>query len=43
VIRPEHPTTAPDFTLRDTHGRDIRLSEVLQRGPVVLVFLRGLL
>jgi len=42
VIRPEHETTAPDFTLPDTHGRDIRLSDVLRRGPVVLALLRGL-
>lgn len=42
MIRPEHATIAPDFTLRDTHGRDVRLSNVLQRGPAVLVFLRGL-
>lgn len=39
---PEPTQTAPDFTLRDTHGREVRLSDVLARGPVVLVLLRGL-
>ena len=29
---------APDFTLRSQSGEDVRLSEVWQRGPVVLYF-----
>lgn len=32
---------APDFTLRDHHGRDIHLYEQLSRQPVVLAFFRG--
>lgn len=31
---------APDFDLKDTQDRDIRLSDYLGR-PVVLAFLRG--
>ncbi len=33
--------TAPDFTLPDQHGREIRLRERLALGPVVLLFIRG--
>ncbi len=33
---------APDFTLPDLAGRPVTLSERRGRGPVVLVFLRGL-
>lgn len=33
---------APDFTLPDVLGRPVRLSELLQRGPVVLTFYRGI-
>lgn len=32
---------APDFALFDGHGERRRLSETLERGPVVLVFYRG--
>jgi peroxiredoxin len=32
---------APDFTLADQHGTDFHLSEALDAGPTVLVFLRG--
>jgi len=32
---------APDFTLPDHVGRNVHLSEVLTRGPVVLSFYRG--
>jgi peroxiredoxin len=32
---------APDFALIDQHGDQFRLSEARDRGPVVLVFLRG--
>jgi hypothetical protein len=29
---------APDFTLPDTHGRQVSLSEALRKGPVVVTF-----
>ena len=32
---------APDFELPDADGNTFRLSAALERGPVVLVFLRG--
>lgn len=32
---------APDFELRDAHGATYRLSELVQRGPVVLEFFRS--
>jgi peroxiredoxin len=32
---------APDFELPDQNGQDVRLSELLQRGPVVVIFYRG--
>jgi peroxiredoxin len=32
---------APDFTLLDAAGKSVRLSEVLQKGPVILTFYRG--
>ncbi len=32
---------APDFTLPDTFGKQITLSELLQHGPVVVTFYRG--
>jgi len=31
---------APDFTLKDTHDREVRLSDYRGR-PLVLAFLRG--
>ncbi|WP_428605464.1 peroxiredoxin-like family protein [Sedimenticola sp.] len=31
----------PDFTLPDAHGREIRLTDLLERGPVVLNIYRG--
>ncbi|MBA3568084.1 MAG: redoxin domain-containing protein [Pyrinomonadaceae bacterium] len=34
-------TEAPDFTLKDQHGRQITLSESRGKNPVVLVFYRG--
>lgn len=30
--------TAPDFTLQNQEGKDIRLYDLLERGPVVLYF-----
>jgi hypothetical protein len=32
---------APDFTLENTEGEEIRLSRLLKKGPVVLGFYRG--
>jgi peroxiredoxin len=32
---------APEFTLRDQHDRPFALSEALQRGPAVVLFVRG--
>lgn len=32
---------APDFSLRDTRDQEIRLADFLDRGPVVLVLMRG--
>lgn len=32
---------APDFTLPDQHGLTLRLSDLLARGPVVVMFIRG--
>ncbi len=29
---------APDFTLPDTEGKPVTLSELLERGPVILAF-----
>jgi peroxiredoxin len=31
----------PDFTLSDPHGRAMRLSHLLEQGPVVMTFYRG--
>jgi len=33
--------TAPDFTLTDTHGQEVRLSAYQGQKHVVLVFNRG--
>jgi peroxiredoxin len=33
---------APDFTLRNAYGKRIRFYDLLQRGPVVLTFYRGI-
>lgn len=32
---------APDFTLPDAHGKPVKLSTLLAKGPVVLTFYRG--
>jgi len=32
---------APDFTLKNAFGKDVRLYEELKKGPVILVFYRG--
>ncbi len=32
---------APDFALPDCEGREVKLSELLKRGPIVLSFQRG--
>lgn len=32
---------APDFIVKDSEGKEVRLSEELQKGPVVLIFYRG--
>lgn len=32
---------APDFVLPNANGREVRLSDLLTQGPVVLVFYRG--
>ncbi len=40
-MKAPHLTTAPDFTLQDTQGNEIRLSAYRGRRSVVLVFLRG--
>ena len=32
---------APDFTLPDTFGKPVKLSELLQHGPAVVTFYRG--
>lgn len=33
--------TAPDFTLTDQDGKEVALTDLLTRGPVVLTFYRG--
>jgi peroxiredoxin len=32
---------APDFILPDVHGENVQLSQLLAKGPVVLIFYRG--
>jgi peroxiredoxin len=34
-------STAPDFELTDQHGQVFHLTDAINDGPVVLVFLRG--
>ena len=38
-LKPGNPF--PDFTLPDTYGRTVRLSELMDGWPTVLVFERG--
>lgn len=38
---PQPGDLAPEFSLPDQHGREVRLSDRLAHGPVVLVFFRG--
>ena len=33
---------APDFTATDQHGQELNLAELRRKGPVVLIFYRGL-
>lgn len=33
--------SAPDFTLDDTHGQPVTLSDVRSQRPVILTFFRG--
>jgi cytochrome oxidase Cu insertion factor (SCO1/SenC/PrrC family) len=33
--------TAPDFTLNDQNGKSVKLSKLVKKMPVVLVFYRG--
>jgi hypothetical protein len=33
--------SAPDFSLKNAHGKTVRLKDVLSEGPVVLGFYRG--
>jgi len=32
---------APDFSLKNTEGKDVALSDLLEKGPAVLTFYRG--
>ena len=32
---------APDFTLRNTRGKEVSLRQLLSKGPVILGFYRG--
>ena len=32
---------APEFTLKNTRGQDVTLSQLLSKGPIVLGFYRG--
>ncbi len=32
---------APDFTLKNTSGQEVSLSQLLSKGPVILGFYRG--
>ena len=38
---PKMGTKAKDFTLKNIHGKELKLSQLLLRGPVVLTFYRG--
>ncbi len=38
---PQVGQVAPDFVLPDSHGTPCRLSELVAKGPLVLIFFRG--
>ena len=38
---PKPGDKAPDFTLESTEGKTVTLSQLLEKGPVVLGFYRG--
>ena len=38
---PKVGASLPDFALPDVHGKKVKLSELLAKGPVVLAFYRG--
>lgn len=38
---PQVGHVAPDFTLPDSSGHPRRLSELTEKGPLVLIFFRG--
>jgi cytochrome oxidase Cu insertion factor (SCO1/SenC/PrrC family) len=38
---PKEGQTAPTFELEDNNGRQVNLSSLLERGPLVLTFFRG--
>ena len=38
VAAPEPGDTAPDFDVTDTDGNRHKLSEIVERGPVILAF-----
>ena len=35
---PQVGDTAPDFTVKDTDGKQLTLSELVKQGPVILAF-----
>ena len=35
---PQAGDTAPDFTVKDTDGKQYTLSELVKQGPVILAF-----
>jgi peroxiredoxin len=41
LINPQDVAPPPDFALKDTEGKEFRLSDFNGKSPVVLVFNRG--